>query len=111
MHELYPALKHHKIIYKIDTALGAGDFHMLMSMAGCEDFCDIFKDTPILDDDSEGTPSDVVPSEECGFRRRNLESWLQVRYMLQSCTTYKKKLTITQSTHAAAASVYISASL
>ena len=57
MRELYPAIKHHKIIHKIEAPFGAGDFHMLMAIvAGCKHFCNIFKDTPVLDEDSESTP-------------------------------------------------------
>ena len=81
MRELHPALKHHKTIHKIDAALGEGDFEVLMSMADCKDFCNIFDDVPTSDDDAEGdTPSDAVPMDERGLRRRNLESWLQVKY-------------------------------
>ena len=80
MRKLYPALKHHKTIHSIDAALGAGNFGVLMKMASCESFCDIFADTPESDDSDQGAPSDVVPTDECGLRRRNLESWLQVKY-------------------------------
>ena len=80
MRQLYPALKPHKTIHSIDVALGAGDFGVLMKMAGCKSFRDVFADTPLSDDSDQGAPGNVVSTDACGLRRRNLESWLQVKY-------------------------------